>query len=312
MIGVTSMPFPWGPGMGSTMRSTSNASSETRNWPFRGVIAERGVADQARNLVGAQAGRVDDLLGLDRRPVVESDGDCVGRQPEADHGSTQAQLGSARDRRVRVRAREPEGVEDAFAGDRKRSSHIVSEIRRNVTDGSPIQQLGGNAEDGRIRRDLGRQSARFVGGVSQHQGPQRQEGDIQLFERRRPQRGCSSQHRRLDRARLRVEARMEDGTVGLRGALAEVRLRLEQDAGNATSRELTQDRASDDAAPDDDHSGMLGRHHLRILLGQWRDCIDQSSSVNARGDDILWRRCRMRIGCPVHCRERHEGPEVGH
>ena len=281
MIGVTSMPFPWGPGMGSTMRSTPNASSETRNWPFRGVIPNdlsptRPATSSARRpaaLTTCSASIVDPSAS--RRVTASAD------SPMADHGLTQAHLGAARDRCVRVRAREPERVEDAFAGDRERRSQIVCEIRRNVADRSPIQQLGGNAEDGRIRRDLGRQSVRFLGGVGQHQGPQRQEGDTQFFERRRPQRGCSSQHRRLDRARLRVEARVEDRTVGLRRALADVRLRLEQDAGDPTSRELTQDRASDDAAPDDDHSSMLG-HTTSSILGQWRDCIDQSSSVCQR------------------------------
>ena len=63
--------------------------------------AERGVADQARDLVGVQAGRVDDLLCLDRRPVGKLNGDSSADSPmliTADPGAARRHPRSPRPR----------------------------------------------------------------------------------------------------------------------------------------------------------------------------------------------------------------------
>ena len=92
MIGVTSIPFPRGPGMGSTMRSTSNASSETRNWPFRGVIANevspiRPATSSARRPAASTTWSASIVDPSSSRTVIPS-----AEISRLDYRSTQAQL----------------------------------------------------------------------------------------------------------------------------------------------------------------------------------------------------------------------------
>ena len=54
-----------------------------------GSDAERRVADQSGDVVRTEPRRVDDLVSLDRRSVLESNGDRVGRHLESVHGSGQ-------------------------------------------------------------------------------------------------------------------------------------------------------------------------------------------------------------------------------
>jgi hypothetical protein len=52
---------------------------------------------------------------------------------------------------------------------------------------------------------------------------------------------------------------VEDRAVRLGSTLADVELRFQQNARDPSSRELTEDGASDDAAAHDDHTSMVGR-----------------------------------------------------
>ena len=163
------------------------------------------------------------------------------------------------DRRLGVRPGQPERVDDRLVGDVEGHGHRGIDVGRLAPEPRRVDELRLHPEITGAARDLP-QAGRVLVRPADHQRAAGQRWHPERLEELRPALGGAAQEPRLVGPGLGIEAGVDDRAVRLAGALADIRLRLDEDRLDPAGRELQEDRAPDHPAADDDRLRRLVGH----------------------------------------------------
>ncbi len=225
---------------------------------------EAVVAEHAVELVRAQARGVDEKARGPGSPARAGHAQASPVQPlDRVHRRAAPQLAAGRDRLGGEGQRRGERADDPLVGDLQGASCAGAEVRL-----APVELLHSQLADRLVAvgpRAL--DDPRELGELLLVPGHQQRPGGLDRYPdslRVAAEQLVAAHHQpRLERARLGVEPGVQQRRVGLAGAGAHVRARLEQHHAQVEARELARDRAAHHSRPRDQDIGVEPALHAR-------------------------------------------------